>query len=307
MRPRRLDTGEPYPIPKWIRRTSIFNHARRYLGDSALRLAQKANRSRYVTVDYPNSSQHRPRWGYGKPPHRSLARLFASFDSRFREELEALLEFRDELLSINPHYWRSKWLLGLDGASIYAYMRRLKPMNYVEIGSGVSTMFAARARSDGALATTLTSIDPKPRSDIDTLCDTFIRTPLEDCDLSLFGSLERNDILFVDDSHQVFMNSDATTFFLDILPELQDGVVVGIHDVLLPNDYLPEWSGQFWSEQYVLAAFLLAGCDWIEPLLACNYVGEHPDLGHILAPLWSDERMEGVDSRGFVLWLRIRR
>ena len=42
-------------------------------------------------------------------------------------------------------------------------------------------------------------------------------------------------MVFVDNSHRVFMNSDVTACVLDVLPELSSGVLVGIHYILLPD------------------------------------------------------------------------
>jgi predicted O-methyltransferase YrrM len=300
---------------------SVVNRAKRLLrpfrepvGAAALRVASKANRRTYIPLEYPPSSSDRPRYGYGRPPHEGLRRLLAEHDDTFRAELTEILGFRRDLAAIEaragapgqPH-WLSEWLLGLDGASIYSYVRRLRPKRYLEVGSGVSTMFAARAKADGGLTTSIVSIDPSPRRDVDALCDRVIRAPLEDCDLTLFDQLEPGDIVFVDDSHRVFMNSDVATFFLDVLPRIPHGVLVGIHDILWPDDYLPEWAQYYWSEQYLLASYLLAGCLWIEPVLACNHASLHPDLRSILEPLWREPNLSGVDRRGFVFWLRINR
>ena len=54
------------------------------------------------------------------------------------------------------------------------------------------------------------------------------------------------------------MNSDATTIFLDTIPRLRSGVLVEIHDVTLPYDYPTEWIDRYYSEQYLLAAYILA-------------------------------------------------
>ena len=55
------------------------------------------------------------------------------------------------------------------------------------------------------------------------------------------------------------MNTDATVFFLDVLPRLPEGVLVGIDDVFLPWDYPPTWTERVYGEQYLLAALLLGG------------------------------------------------
>jgi hypothetical protein len=68
---------------------------------------------------------------------------------------------------------------------------------------------------------------------------------------------------------------------------------------------VPEWATYWFSEQYVLGAYLLAETPWLVPLLAGNYVSGHPDLSKVLDPLWKEPALAGVDKRGFCLWLRI--
>ena len=68
------------------------------------------------------------------------------------------------------------------------------------------------------------------------------------------------------------MNSDVTVFFLQVLPQLPAGVLVGIHDVLWPEDYLPMWADFLWSEQYLVAAWLLGGGAGMEIELPAHYV-----------------------------------
>jgi hypothetical protein len=240
--------------------------------------------------------------------------LIARHEATYSAELEQLGVWEDELASIDVRRtdplqpcWLNPWLFGLDGASIYGYLRTLQPAHYVEIGSGNSTMFAARAKRVGGLDTVITSIDPAPRSSVDELCDTVMRLPLENVALDTFRGLGPNDIVFVDNSHRVFMNSDVTAFFLDVLPELPSGVLVGIHDILLPDDYLPEWAEYWFSEQYLLAAYLLAEAEWLEPVLACHYVSEHPELSQVLRPLWRRLAIPDRETRGFAFWLRIKR
>ena len=53
--------------------------------------------------------------------------------------------------------------------------------------------------------------------------------------------------------------SDATVFFTEILPKLSGGTMVGLHDIFLPHDYPADWLGRYYSEQYLLASWLLGG------------------------------------------------
>jgi len=46
----------------------------------------------------------------------------------------------------------------------------------------------------------------------------------------------------------VFQNSDATVFFLDVLPRLKPGVVVHVHDIFWPFDYPSIWRARYYSE-----------------------------------------------------------
>jgi hypothetical protein len=272
---------------------------------------RKKKEPRYI-LDLEARPGTGPRYGYGRPPHAALRELIARYDDTYRAELERIATYADDLKRIpvrtDEHRearWLSQWILSLDGASLYTYLRSMAPKRYVEVGSGISTTWAARAKTDGALGTQLISIDNHPRGSIDRLCDTVIRNRLEEVDQSLFTSLEAGDILFFDGSHRVFTGSDATVFFLEILPTLRPGVLVGIHDILWPDDYLPEWEKYYFSEQYLFAAYLLAGCPWIRPVLACNYAANHSELRKVLAPLFSDPALEEVPQLGYAFWLEI--
>src|SRR6267142_15536 len=77
-----------------------------------------------------------------------------------------------------------------------------RPARIVEVGSGHSTRFMARAVRDGSLGTQITAIDPAPRASIGGLDLQSVRQPVQACALELFESLAPGDILFVDSSHQ---------------------------------------------------------------------------------------------------------
>jgi predicted O-methyltransferase YrrM len=286
--------------------------ARRRLGGAALRLAGRLDRRHHISLEYPPTAEYRQRWGHGRPSHPQLTELLASHAGAYRATLEMIAGHRAALLEIplrssdplEPH-WLNAWQPGLDAAALYGFVRSREPARYVEVGSGMSTRFAARAVRDGATSTRITSIDPMPRNEIDSICDEIVRAPLESLDPQWFDGLSAGDVLFVDNSHRVFLNSDVTAFFLDVLPRLAHGVLVGVHDVMLPDDYLPEWSDWHFSEQYLLAAWLLGGAARMRPVLAAWYASVHGEAAGILAPLWGDPRMEGVDNRGFAFWFEV--
>ena len=270
-----------------------------------------------IFLDYPVEAI--PRYGYGKPPHPELTQILARNDGRYAEALSQFLTFSDGLLSIplqqpkesTEPSWINDWLDGLDTLAIYGFVASRNAARYIEIGSGYSTKVVRRAVKDRALRTRITSIDPHPRAEIDRICDEVIRQPLEKCDLKVFDSLGCGDILFVDGSHRSFMNSDVTVFFLDILPRLKPGVLVHLHDIFLPEDYPPYWEYRFyphryWSEQYLLAAGLLAGHAGYEVVLPNYYISKTPHLAGVLSSFWSDPRVAGVPRGGCSFWLLTR-
>ncbi len=180
-----------------------------------------------------------------------------------------------------------------------------KAKRYIEVGSGNSTKVAAKCIKDHGLATKITSNDPQPRVEMDDLADEVIRWPFEKMDISLLSQLEANDILFIDNSHRVLPNSDAMVFFLEILPSLAPGVIVHIHDIYLPYDYPQFMCDRFYSEQYLLAAFVLANPDKYIPLLPNYFISEDEKLSQILAPLWQHPNLKGVEQHGGSFWLKI--
>jgi len=148
------------------------------------------------------------------------------------------------------------------------------------------------------------SIDPHPRREIDAICDRVLRQPFECADLDIFDGVQEGDIVFLDGTHHVFMNSDVVAFFLDVLPELPSGVLVGIHDIHLPDDYRPEHAERYCSEQYMLAAYLLGEPSWMRPVLPCWYVSHHPELGGLARSLIPQSLVQARPlAHGLIFWL----
>jgi len=274
----------------------------------------------FILVDYPPSAHNEPRYGYGRPSHPRLSELLSRSDGEYRDVLDEFKIYTDDLLAIpldktvpsEPH-WRNGLLFGLDGVSLYGFTRKRVPRRYIEVGSGNSTLFVDRARRDGKIDMEIVSVDPYPRREIDAICDRVVRQPLESVDLKIFDGLQGGDIVFFDGSHRVFMNSDVAVFFLDVLPELPPGVLVGIHDIHLPDDYRPEHANRYYSEQYLLAAFLLGESSWMRPVLPCWYVSHHPELGDLARSLVPQSFLEAPTrppftpakhgSHGVIFWL----
>lgn len=152
--------------------------------------------------------------------------------------------------------WAQDWFPGLDGAAAYVLTRKLKPRRIVEIGSGHSTRFLARAIRDGALSTELVAIDPSPRAKIAGLGVEHLPLRLQEVGTNPFSSLEANDFLFVDSSHVMAPGSDVDLIINNIVPRLHRGVVVHFHDMFFPDDYPSSWAWRRYNEQQAVAPLI---------------------------------------------------
>ena len=87
---------------------------------------------------------------------------------------------------------------------------------------------------------------------------------MQDVPLARFEELEAGDVLFIDSSHALKIDSDVAFLFLEVLPRVKPGVIVHIHDVHFP------WNGPYpadtwlfgerwpvyWNEAMVVQTFL---------------------------------------------------
>jgi hypothetical protein len=155
--------------------------------------------------------------------------------------------------------WNQDWFPRLDAAAAYAIVRKTHPRRIVEVGSGHSTRFLARAAADGELATQITSIDPAPRATLTGLPIRRFETRVENADIGLFQALGPGDILFIDSSHQVKPGSDVEFLLTHVLPQLRPDVRIHFHDIFLPDDYPAEWAWRRYNEQQAVASLLERG------------------------------------------------
>jgi hypothetical protein len=238
---------------------------RRASADFLRRALERATGSGPVLIpEYPLRLE--PRWGWGKPVLETLATRFAAQEDDFAAAVDAVCELGEWAATIGrtpsapgEPCWENDYWGTIDALMQCGALRARNPQLYLEVGSGWSTLFARRAIEDFGLRTRIVSIDPAPRTEVDGRCDEVIRTSLEQADLSIFSTLTADDVVFIDGSHTALMNSDATVFFLEVLPTLPRGVLVGVDDIFLPADYHETWVGRIYGEQYLLAAFLLGG------------------------------------------------
>jgi len=163
--------------------------------------------------------------------------------------------------SNNPAY-------GIGDASIYFAMLCLhRPKRIIEIGSGFSSACALDTiERCFEHKVEITFVEPYPallesllkRSD--RVSTRVLPHGVQDVGLDTFRELEAGDILFIDSTHVLKTGSDVHYEFLEILPVLQPGVLIHVHDIFWPFEYPKSWvvdENRSWNELYALRAFLM--------------------------------------------------
>lgn len=208
------------------------------------------------------------------PGYPGLERVFETSRESFVSWLSAIDALAAELSAIDGSgddraRWDQDWFPRLDAAMAYAVVRRSAPSLVIEVGSGHSTRFMARAIADGGLSTELVAIDPSPRAAIEALPVTVVRKTLQQADRALFGRLRAGDLLCVDSSHILMPGTDVDIVVNDILATLPSGVLVFFHDIFLPDAYPAHWQWRNYNEQNAVGALLQGG---YKPLFSSRYV-----------------------------------
>jgi hypothetical protein len=155
-----------------------------------------------------------------------------------------------------------------DARTLYYMLRQHKPAAYLEVGSGLSTYYTtlagARNAADGH-PLKVTCIEPYPFDALKGLGGIDLITGfVQDIPVERFEALDDGDVLFIDSSHALKVDSDVAYLFLEVLPRVKPGVFVHIHDVPFPyNTPYPAdvWMfGErwpiYWNEAMVVQTFL---------------------------------------------------
>lgn len=238
----------------------------------------------------------------------ALETLLHEHEPDFAAFLGGMTRFAGDFAAIGkeppPHpRWTQDWFPRLDAAVAYALVRLEQPRRIVEVGSGHSTRFLARAVSDGALACSIAAIDPAPRAGLDRLeAIEPLRTTVQNAGMAPFQALASGDVLFVDSSHILMPGTDVDHLLNRVLPALPAGVLVHIHDIFLPDDYPAQWAWRGYNEQLGLAAALLGGA--FEPIFASHYVATRMPEALAASAVAALPLMPGALESS--LWLRKR-
>lgn len=209
-------------------------------------------------------------------PERQL-RLLAEVFPRFRPEYDTFRTIAGD--DPAEFYFENPFFSGTDALVLYCMIRHLRPARVLEVGSGFSTRVSARAVLTNGTGN-LQCIEPYPSPELVVGfrgLDRLFTSKVQDMGLEPFLALESGDILFIDSTHICAIASDVNFLFLEVLPQLQPGVVVHVHDIFLPFEYKREWLRKyhlFWNEQYLLQAFLAFNSSF-EVLFANSYMAHH--------------------------------
>jgi len=173
---------------------------------------------------------------------------------------------RNKTATPHEYYLENGFFPSVDAEVLHAMIRYFQPKRIIEIGSGFSTYLAARAcllnKKRSGVETDFLVIDPAPNETVKKGfpgLSTLIQKPVEQVPLEPFLELDENDMLLIDSSHVVRIGGDVNYEYLEVMPRLKKGAIIHIHDIFLPEEYPQEFvleNHRFWSEQYLLQAFL---------------------------------------------------
>ena len=229
--------------------------------------------NRYPKVDF-TQDRYLPGISWNIPEQLETLDRFT-----FSLELADIPQWR---LNSNEYHFNNGSFESGDAEYWYSLIRAIKPKRIIEIGSGYSTLIAIKAiecnqRNDPNYECEHICIEPFEMPWLEQTGVSVIRKKVEDVELSFFSKLQDNDILFIDSSHIIRPQGDVLFEYLELLPSLNKGVIVHVHDIFTPKNYLNEWlidQVRFWNEQYLLEAFLSHNGSW-KIIGALNYLHHH--------------------------------
>jgi hypothetical protein len=240
----------------------------------------------------------------------SVERSLSGIDWNIQEQLDLLDRFvyaaelaqfpKDKLDDMQFYFNNGSFTSG-DAEYWYQIIRHKKPRAIFEVGSGNSTLMALHAISKNQeenpnYRCNHVCIEPYEMPWLEQSSVRVIRNKVEDLDISFFSELGNNDILFIDSSHVIRPEGDVLFEYLELLPVLKPGVIVHVHDIFSPRNYLKEWlleDVRFWNEQYLFEAFMSHNNAW-KILGSLNYLHHnHYDKFKSVCPFLAPTREPG--------------
>ena len=203
----------------------------------------------------------------------------------FSSEYEKLPSFAEiAMAGYGPGYGE------VEAHLLHCILRYLKPRRVIEVGSGLSTYFIAAAleqnRTETQTESNLVCIEPFPNTKLEELIalhgGVLKTSEVQDVEPSLFEMLQPGDVLFIDSTHVSKLGSDVNFLYLDVLPLLQQGVWVHIHDIPFPYLSAPPEHPLFdlyllWNEAALVKGFLMYNSAFTIRISQSYLHHEHPD------------------------------
>ncbi|MGI8825090.1 MAG: class I SAM-dependent methyltransferase [Chloroflexota bacterium] len=201
----------------------------------------------------------------------SLAGIHVDLDEQARVLSDVCVPYRHEYAGNQTYLSAVQEGFGpgygfIEAQALHGVIRHFRPKRIVEVGSGVSTACSLHATGmnerDTGNRAVVRCVEPFPSVHIRRLAREgaveLVDKPVQETSTSVFADLEANDVLFIDSSHVVKAGSDVVHIVLEILPRLNSGVVVHIHDIYFPYIYQRDLLQTFLhnNETPFVAAFL---------------------------------------------------
>lgn len=208
-----------------------------------------------------------------QPVYAALEQVFDAKRGDFAELCKSLDTYAGEFANFDAAprpKWQQGWFSRLDGAAAYGLVRQREPKTIIEVGSGHSTRFMAQAIQDGGLDCNQIAIDPYPRAAIQSLPIEWRAELLNEAHIAMFAGLDAGDIAFFDSSHILMPGTDVDMIFNRIMPVLKPGVLIHIHDILLPDPYPDVWLWRGYNEQNALGPMIASNA--YDVIFASAYV-----------------------------------
>jgi hypothetical protein len=229
---------------------------------------------------------------WGTPNSKSLKGIELNIENQILlagsfQDIYNEIPFTPNKIRSNRYYFENDFYSYTDGIFLYSMIRKIRPNNIIEIGSGFSSALMLDVNHQFfANNINLTFVEPfTDRLDSLLRKEDFNRTqiiakPIQKIDFKIFKKLKDGDFLFIDSTHVLKTGSDLQFIFNEIIPNLNSGVYIHFHDIFFPFEYPKDWvfNGRSWNENYFLKAFLMYN-NFFEIILFADFL--HSQHGEI--------------------------
>ena len=203
--------------------------------------------------------------------------LLKSF--KFQKDFQSFLDSEADLKTLRSFSITNGSYGAGDAEILFNFLRLKKPSKIIEIGSGNSTKVieaALKLNIKEGSNPKFTCIEPYKPWLKSTEHIKILRSKLEQTSLDWTKELSDGDFLFIDSSHMIRPQGDVLYEYLEIIPTLNPGVFVHVHDIFSPRDYPETWlkkDVKFWNEQYLLET-LLSNSNRYKVIASLNYLAK---------------------------------